>query len=288
MLGYADPGTYEGPFDENGQRSGVGKCTWADGSWYEGEWKNNVRDGNGKYVCDEYEYAGQWAQDMRHGRCKYTRKDKKPVFGTFANDKPNGLAVCDGKTVLFKEGMLVVLSGDELTCCKVYRTLSQILLCLGVLVAAGMGVVMNSQYDQDATNFFALAVICYIANSIVSCTNDACKYLCHTLGIVQLFKDVELGIAAAPICRHHMECYHYETHTDKDGNTSKTKVVTSTHDQDFEFSEWVDQSPPASTIDYLEHLLLSRLNIAEIVNYSPGARHRLNAERADFIERYRH
>lgn len=79
---------------------------------------------------------------MRHGRCKYTRKDKKPIFGSFANDKPNGLAVSDGKTVLFKDGMLVVLSGDELTCCKVYRTISQVLLCLGVLIAAGMGVVL--------------------------------------------------------------------------------------------------------------------------------------------------
>ena len=96
MLGYADPGTYEGAFDANGQRCGVGKCTWSDGSTYEGEWKNNVRDGNGKYNCDEYEYAGQWAQDMRHGRCKYTRTDKPPIFGSFANDKPNGLAVCDG------------------------------------------------------------------------------------------------------------------------------------------------------------------------------------------------
>ena len=81
---------------------------------------------------------------MRHGRCKYTRKDKKPIFGSFANDKPNGLAVSDGKTVLFKDGMLVVLSGDELSCMKVYRTASQIILCLGILIAAIMGAAIAS------------------------------------------------------------------------------------------------------------------------------------------------
>jgi len=216
---------------------------------------------------------------MRHGRCKYTRKDKKPIFGSFANDKPNGLAVSDGKTVLFKDGMLVVLSGDELTGCKMYRTGSQILLCLGVLIAAGMGVVLSGNRDPTGQNYYALAVLLYIIYMCVSGANDACRYLCNTLGIVQLFKDVELGIAAAPICNHHMECFHYETSRDKEGNESKRKVVTSTHDQPFNFEEWVDQSPPASTIDYLEYLLLSRLNIAEIINYSPAARHRLNNER---------
>ena len=125
-------------------RSGVGKCTWADGSYYEGEWKNNVRDGNGKYICDEYEYAGQWVQDMRHGRCKYTRKDKKPIFGTFANDKPNGLATTgDGKTVLFKDGMMVVLTGNEVTGCKLYRTISQVALCGAVILVALIGLIAS-------------------------------------------------------------------------------------------------------------------------------------------------
>lgn len=79
---------------------------------------------------------------MRHGRCKYTRTDKPPIFGSFANDKPNGLAVCDGNTVLFKEGMLVVLSGDELTCSKVCRTFFQVTFCLLILILAGMGLVL--------------------------------------------------------------------------------------------------------------------------------------------------
>ena len=99
----------------------MGKCQWKDGSTYEGEWKNNLRDGNGKYSCKEYEYAGQWAQDMRHGRCKYTIRGESPIFGSFENDKANGVATQDGKTVLFKNGMRVDLSGKDHDCCQIYR-----------------------------------------------------------------------------------------------------------------------------------------------------------------------
>ena len=110
----------------------MGKCQWKDGSTYEGEWKNNLRDGNGKYSCKEYDYAGQWAQDMRHGRCKYIIKSKKgkdgkdtggenPILGSFENDKANGVATQDAKTVLFKNGMRVDLSGKDHDCCQIYR-----------------------------------------------------------------------------------------------------------------------------------------------------------------------
>lgn len=40
-----DPGEYEGPTDESGQRCGIGSCKWADGSTYEGSWQSGVRWG---------------------------------------------------------------------------------------------------------------------------------------------------------------------------------------------------------------------------------------------------
>ena len=73
-----DPGVYIGPFDENGQRSGVGTCTWKNGAVYEGEWRNNLRHGNGQYTCPDYEYYGQWKFDMRHGRCRYNWTNQDP------------------------------------------------------------------------------------------------------------------------------------------------------------------------------------------------------------------
>ena len=101
-------------------RSGVGTCTWSDGSTYEGDWLNNLRHGNGKFNNDTYEYCGEWQQDMKHGRGKYTNKkgDQLPIFAPMENDKLNGLGVQGDKTILFKEGMEVNLSGNDFECKK--------------------------------------------------------------------------------------------------------------------------------------------------------------------------
>ena len=74
-------------------KQGIGKCMWADGSIYEGEWLNNIRHGNGKYSNDLYEYTGQWQHDMKHGRGKMVEKGEEPIFAPFENDKINGLGV---------------------------------------------------------------------------------------------------------------------------------------------------------------------------------------------------
>ena len=39
-------------------RNGVGSCTWQDGSKYEGDWKDNLRHGNGKFENDGETYLG--------------------------------------------------------------------------------------------------------------------------------------------------------------------------------------------------------------------------------------
>jgi hypothetical protein len=42
--------------------------TWPDGSFYEGTWKNNLRDGLGQYMLSSgYVYKGQWKNDLKHG-----------------------------------------------------------------------------------------------------------------------------------------------------------------------------------------------------------------------------
>ena len=59
---------YKGDKDHRGQRHGVGRCTWEDGSFYEGEWKEGLRHGNGVFTMsevngDKTEYRGQWQMD---------------------------------------------------------------------------------------------------------------------------------------------------------------------------------------------------------------------------------
>lgn len=129
MRGYGDDGNYDGPFDANGQRSGLGTCEWADGSKYEGDWLNNVRHGNGKFTDDDYEYAGQWHSDMKHGRGRLKDGEEPEIYGAWSNDKLNGLANVEGTTVLYKEGMAVTLTGKEFTCGQFCRMLCQVISC---------------------------------------------------------------------------------------------------------------------------------------------------------------
>ena len=42
-----DVGKYEGQFLK-GKKHGYGKFTWADGSYYEGEYKNDQKEGDGR------------------------------------------------------------------------------------------------------------------------------------------------------------------------------------------------------------------------------------------------
>lgn len=39
---------YDGEWKDN-KRNGKGKCAWASGSWYDGEWKDDKCDGHGIY-----------------------------------------------------------------------------------------------------------------------------------------------------------------------------------------------------------------------------------------------
>ena len=65
--------SYVGATDTNGDRQGVGNCTYADGSVYEGSWLNGTRHGKGKYTFSNGAiYDGMWEHNMMHGKGKLT------------------------------------------------------------------------------------------------------------------------------------------------------------------------------------------------------------------------
>ena len=85
--------TYEGDFKE-GIREGNGKMTYRNGDYYEGEFKNWVRDGYGEFhYSNGTIYKGQLRYNVRHGRGKLINKKgdvisegiwKKDVFVRFS------------------------------------------------------------------------------------------------------------------------------------------------------------------------------------------------------------
>ncbi len=60
---------YEGNFFK-GFPEGHGKYTWANGSWYDGEWKNGMRNGEGKFVSGDSVISGYWKADKYQGKMR--------------------------------------------------------------------------------------------------------------------------------------------------------------------------------------------------------------------------
>lgn len=58
---------YEGHFNK-GLPSGTGTYRWANGVYYEGEWKNGLREGEGKMVYPDSVVKGFWKQDKYMGK----------------------------------------------------------------------------------------------------------------------------------------------------------------------------------------------------------------------------
>lgn len=91
-FGYAifdSKGFYEGNW-KNSLRNGKGKYSWRNGDVYEGEYNNDLRNGFGTYQFKSGEqYKGDWRNDLRHGQGVLTDKDGKVLFeGKWVNDKP--------------------------------------------------------------------------------------------------------------------------------------------------------------------------------------------------------
>jgi hypothetical protein len=68
---------YEGEWNEStNKRDGRGYQIWADGSLYEGYWKNDKANGKGRLIhADGDVYEGEWKDDKAHGYGMYMHTD---------------------------------------------------------------------------------------------------------------------------------------------------------------------------------------------------------------------
>lgn len=80
---------YEGEWNINtGERDGRGVQVWADGSRYEGYWKNDKANGRGRLIhADGDVYEGEWKDDKSHGYGVYLHSDGAQYQGEWADDK---------------------------------------------------------------------------------------------------------------------------------------------------------------------------------------------------------
>ncbi|TMW68354.1 hypothetical protein Poli38472_005822 [Pythium oligandrum] len=105
---YENGDVYTGEMDRKGEiRHGQGKCVYADGRVYEGEWIDDHRHGNGVMTyADGTTYAGEWEADQRHGygiqeagSSDAPGRREKRYEGTWSHDKRDGKG-----TVTYSDG----------------------------------------------------------------------------------------------------------------------------------------------------------------------------------------
>lgn len=71
-----------------GHRHGYGQMWYADGSFYDGDWIRDLRDGCGMLVrTDGNRYEGEWSKDMKHGKGRFFHLDSGQMQdGIWDND----------------------------------------------------------------------------------------------------------------------------------------------------------------------------------------------------------
>jgi len=83
-------GTYEGEWKEN-QKDGLGKKSFSDKSVYMGQWKGNMKQGQGVYLWEDgTKYEGFWREDRYDGFGVKSWGDGDKYTGTWKEDKKHG------------------------------------------------------------------------------------------------------------------------------------------------------------------------------------------------------
>jgi hypothetical protein len=80
---------YQGKWDKkNSVRHGYGIQVWSDGSMYQGFWKADKANGNGRLIhADGDIYEGDWKDDKAHGTGVYKHTDGAEYDGDWKEDK---------------------------------------------------------------------------------------------------------------------------------------------------------------------------------------------------------
>ena len=90
---YPNGDFYEGDFKDD-LRDGYGSYIYANGDKYAGQWANDYKDGTGTMVFTNGDhYEGQWRFNKRHGRGKLTFKNGQVYEGYYRDDQRCGYGV---------------------------------------------------------------------------------------------------------------------------------------------------------------------------------------------------
>ena len=86
---FADGSRYEGQW-KDGKKSGKGRYIYPDGDVYEGQWLDDKAHGEGFHQSKQSRYNGQWAMDLKHGYATEDWDDGSKYTGQYHNGQKHG------------------------------------------------------------------------------------------------------------------------------------------------------------------------------------------------------
>lgn len=100
-----DKDTYVGQFNGDGKRHGLGTYTWEDGTVYQGRWRNDLMEGNGKLsFANGNFYEGNFSKGVPFGKGVYKWANGDIYQGGFLDGKMHGRGILITQTGERHEG----------------------------------------------------------------------------------------------------------------------------------------------------------------------------------------
>lgn len=101
---------FYGSFDQNNKLTGKGILLFKDGNRYDGEFKNDKRDGCGRYsfltkTSSHQYYVGEYVEDKRNGLGRLRWKNGDEYRGNFKKERCDGYGVFQFTNGSFKSGV---------------------------------------------------------------------------------------------------------------------------------------------------------------------------------------
>eukprot|EP01012_Entosiphon_sulcatum_P022082 TRINITY_DN2699_c0_g1_i1.p1 TRINITY_DN2699_c0_g1~~TRINITY_DN2699_c0_g1_i1.p1 ORF type:complete len:197 (+),score=16.21 TRINITY_DN2699_c0_g1_i1:171-761(+) len=88
---YPNRDEYVGDMTKDGLRHGKGTMRYANGTVYDGEWKEDKWEGQGKYIGTEYSYEGEFSDNSFHGFGRmFWFRSRDSYEGEFLTGERNG------------------------------------------------------------------------------------------------------------------------------------------------------------------------------------------------------
>lgn len=86
---FPDGSRYEGQW-KDGLKHGKGRFIYPDGDVYDGEWQDGKAHGHGTYTSKQSKYVGDWQSDLKHGQAVEEGDDTSKYTGTYSHGQKHG------------------------------------------------------------------------------------------------------------------------------------------------------------------------------------------------------